>query len=251
MRQFAFWALMGLTVCSAPAWAQSDYSQPTAHAILIAEDEVVVSSQMSGRIINLPFDEGQHFKKGQVLAGFSCEILQAEEAVAVATVEGAKAELKNAQSLDKLNAAGALDLVLAETSVQRARAELEVARSRKRLCQIIAPYDGVVLSQDVRQFESVDASAPMMRIGRDAPLRVSIVAPAAWLTWLDRKTGLKFQLAGQAPAVEGKIDRIGASVDAASQTVKVEGILQGKDIKGLVPGQSGLVTFDSPAGQSQ
>ena len=242
---FAMIAMIGMPMV---ATAQSG---PTAHAILIAKDEVVLSSQMSGRIADLPFKEGQSFKKGDVLAAFSCEILQAEEAVAVATVEAAKAELKNAQNLDRLKAAGALDLVLAETAVRHARAELNVARSRKNLCKIIAPFDGVVLSHEVRRYESMDAKTPIIRIGGNGPLRVSIIAPAEWLSWLNTKVDFEFHLADQTVMVPGHIDRIGASVDAASQTVKVEGFLEGNDHSGLLPGQGGIVRFVQPGGQSQ
>ncbi|HEY9080276.1 efflux RND transporter periplasmic adaptor subunit [Magnetovibrio sp.] len=250
MMRFVIITTLAFCLAGSPSQAQSARSDLSTHAILQAKDEVVLSSKMSGRLTDLPFEEGQSFVKGDTLAGFACDILEAEQSVAAASVEGAAAELKNAKRLDKLKAAGALDLALAQAALAKARAQLDVAKSRARLCYIIAPYDGVVLSQDVRQFESVDTKTPIVRIGRAGALRVKIIAPAAWLSWITVQAPFTFVPSGSGKRYSGSIDRVGAAVDAASQTVKIEGILTGETPE-LLPGQSGVAYFASSTGGGQ
>jgi membrane fusion protein (multidrug efflux system) len=220
------------------------------HAILEAEKEVVLSSEMGGRLKSLNVPVGGVFAKGDVLAEFSCDILDAERGVTVAHVEAATAKLKNAKRLDKLNAAGALDLVLAQATLDEARAQLEVAKSRADLCHMVAPYDGGVLSHEVRSFESVDIMTPILRVGQVGALRVNVIAPAAWLSWLRPDAPFSFSPKNTAISFRGRIDQIGASVDPASQTIKIEGVLI-ENTQNLLPGQGGVVRFHSTKGAAE
>jgi len=224
------------------AVAQDPASEFSAHAIVRAADETVLSAEMAGRIKTLPFDEGDSFAAGKHLAGFNCDILEAEQAVARATTKGAEAQLQNAKRLDRLGAAGSLDLALAEAALEEAQANLSVANARLRRCVIIAPFDGFVLERDVERFESVEVMTPLLRIGRPGTLRVEIIAPALWLSWMETGKSFQFMPHKSDTSYAGTVERIGAVIDAASQTVKIEGKLTVSASK-LRSGMGGGVLF--------
>ena len=46
--------------------------------VLRARDQAVLASELAGRITEMPYAEGQAFKKGEVLVRFDCAAYQAQ-----------------------------------------------------------------------------------------------------------------------------------------------------------------------------
>ena len=109
---------------------------------------------------------------------------------------------------------------------------------------IIAPFDGFVLERDVERFESVEVMTPLLRIGRPGTLRVEIIAPALWLSWMETGKSFQFMPHKSDTSYAGTVERIGAVIDAASQTVKIEGKLTVSASK-LRSGMGGRVLFNT------
>lgn len=82
------WALLSLMATS--AWAEEPLDDPlldipasvgterAARGVLRARDQAVLSSELAGRIIEMPYTDGQNFKKGDVLVRFDCSAYQAQ-----------------------------------------------------------------------------------------------------------------------------------------------------------------------------
>lgn len=217
-------------------------------AIIVAEDETVLSSSMSGHIDKMPVDEGDRFKRNDVLVRFKCDILDGERAVARASVKGAEAKLENAKRLDQLGVSGTLDYQLAQSELDIARAELQVANAKGELCEVRAPFDGLVLRRDVQEHENVNTMTPLLKIARSGTVNVAIIAPAQWLSWVNVSMPFEFTPNGGSGAATGKVTKVGGEVDAASQTVKIEGVLSTKG-QLLIPGMGGTVYFSPVSGE--
>lgn len=227
--------------------AQEIVDDFSTYAVITTEDETVLSSEMSGRLKAIPFEEGMVFSQGDVLASFSCESVEAEKSAIHAMLRAASAQLKNAQRLDKVGAAGALDLELAKSSLEEAEARRQIIESKLAKCSILAPFDGILLSMNAVEHESIKDMTPILRIGRPGAFRVKVIAPASWLGWIKIGTDFSFQPHGVDRQYEGKIDKIGASVDPASQTIKIEGeIVASPD--GLRSGIGGRITAHKSEG---
>jgi len=147
--------------------------------------------------------------------------------------------------LDILGAAGTLDLALADADLEERRAKLRVADAKAALCSVHAPFDGVVLSREVERYESVNVMEPLLKIARTGTLRIAVIAPAHWLGWVRKGARFKFTPRGGKVASPGQIDKIGVTVDAASQTVKIEGVLDDRSAE-LIAGVGGTVSFTVP-----
>ncbi|MBF0334364.1 MAG: HlyD family efflux transporter periplasmic adaptor subunit [Alphaproteobacteria bacterium] len=243
-------AMMALAVLSASAaWAAGgDGAGATAHGIVRASEQATLSSEMAGRVVRLPFAPGAAFTKGEVLAEFACDMVRAEVEAARAAERGAQVKLAHLRRLDKLASAGGLDLALAEAGAVEGAARVKVATTREGFCQLRAPFDGLVLARLIEPQESVELMKPLLRIARRGPLEVDVIAPVAWLPWLKADAPLVFTTA-DGKSVEGRVLRIGASVDPASQTLEMRGLLRIEAGQGLLPGTGGAVSF-RPAGAS-
>jgi len=154
--------------------------------------KVMVGSQVSGRIQTLSVNYNDRVKKGQMLAriepsSFKARVDQAEAQVvkARATVLDAMTTLRRIQALytDKIGSQSDLDaartkLALAEADMKQAMANLSQASVDLANTRILSPIDGVVISRNVEEGQTVAASlqAPTLFTIADDLSKLQIIA---------------------------------------------------------------------------
>lgn len=154
--------------------------------------KVIVGSQVSGRILKLSADYNDAVKKGQALAqiepsSFRAKVEQgdAQLAKARAAVSDAQRTLRRTEDLfrAKIGPQADLDaartkLQLADADVRQAAANLNQARVDLENTRILSPIDGVVISRNVEEGQTVAASlsAPTLFTIADDLSRLRIVA---------------------------------------------------------------------------
>ncbi len=226
-------------------WITADTrSDLTVRAMLEPVQEAVVSSELAARINAIHVRSGEAFNKGDPLMLFDCSLLQANLDEAQADHGGALVQLENKRDLYRLNSAGQMEVRLAELDVDRMKARLDSAKTMKERCTLKAPFSGRVVDVMVNPFESVAVSDELIFLLDDSQLEVSLVLPSSWLSWLE--AGVPFSLMVDETGQEytGYITRLGARVDAVSQSVRVTGQLSRMHTD-LMAGMSGTVWFDN------
>jgi RND family efflux transporter MFP subunit len=154
-----------------------------AAGFVVARRQATVAAEVTGRVIALPFEEGQAVERGMVLARLDSRSAetevatsQAEEGTARARVAASEAQLANARQAHErsrsLLASGFVTAARAsadeaamrtlEAEVARGRAELEaqqlrIRRSRQELSKftIRAPFAGVVIGRNAQVGEMI------------------------------------------------------------------------------------------------
>jgi len=216
-----------------------------ARALIQAVFEVVLSSEISGRIDRLPLREGERFAKGDTLLAFDCRTHDASLKVAKATLEIAALTRDNAQERSKLGSIGALQVGVAKAEVDKAQGEADAAAFNVDRCHIRAPFDGLVVAWMVHPHETVAVGAPLMHILDDRDLEIKIVVPSLWLSWLDVGVPFDIHVDETGETLKGRITRLGALVDAVGQSIPAYGVLDKMDAN-LIAGMSGTVRFHPP-----
>ncbi len=219
-----------------------------ARALIKSKFSAVLSSEIAGRILKIPLREGERFRKGERLVEFDCSWYVASQQAAQAALTHAQAKQSGMESMAAMRSAGTMDVTLARSDTEKARADLKLAVISVERCVITAPFDGRVVEQKIHPFESVGQNAPLLSVLADADLEVSLVVPANWLVWL--KPGQPFSVAidETTHSYPGHVSRLGAQIDPVSQTVTVFGDLTDPD-KELIAGMTGTARFRSPSGQ--
>jgi len=159
----------------APVEAASTHGSSTASGSLVASGYVVarreatVASETTGRLIEVRVEEGQHVRRGQVLAVLSPTLARAEFAGAQARAAAADANLSEAQrQLDRTRtlrqqgfaseaamtgAQSAYDAAAAQRNA--AHADAASAGAQLGYFQIRAPFDGVVVDKAAQVGEMI------------------------------------------------------------------------------------------------
>ncbi len=204
-----------------------------------------LSSEISGRIISLPFKMGDRFKKGQLLVQFDCSLYKAELAAARAQLEAEKKKHENNLQLLELNAISKIEVDISAVEVKKADAEKQISSVRAQRCVIKAPYDGRVMELAVHEHESVGTDQPLLSILNDNQLEIELIVPSNWLTWLQREVEFKFLIDETGQDYNAAVAQLGASVDPVSQTIRVKGVFK-SDAGNVLSGMSGTARFRIP-----
>lgn len=210
--------------------------------VLRAQSQAVLSSELAGRVTEMPYREGQVFKKGALLVRFDCSAYQAQANAASAAVRAAGEELNNKQQLAALNSVGRFEVALAEARKAQAQAEAQVYQVQVARCQIKAPFDGQVVAKRVQTHESVAAGSPLLEVVDNRSLEIHLLVPSRWLNSLKVGQKLRFTPDETGQPFAATLKRLGARIDEGSQTLLLIASVP-ETSQGLLAGMSGTAFF--------
>ena len=204
--------------------------------------KAVLSSEISARISQLPFRDGQRFEKGATLVKFDCSLYLADRESRQAEYDKQRKEHENQKQLLVLNATSNINVDIAESDARKARAEMRMAQVRVRRCEITAPYAGRVLELSVNPHESVAPADKLLSILDDKSLEIELIVPSKWLSWLRVTSKFALHLDETSQTYPAEVAELGAAVDPVSQTVRVIGVFQ-EQPNDVLAGMSGTARF--------
>lgn len=160
---------------------------------IIEVTEVVVRSKVTGRVVELPFDEGQQVEAGKMLARLAHEELSAQEGQALATVSSAQSQAAAAEAnyntaednyrrnqplfrsgtissqsfsqIENQMKVARSQLEAARGMLAQARAALSLARTQVGNAYIQAPVGGIMLERNIEIGELAQPGTPVCKLG--------------------------------------------------------------------------------------
>jgi RND family efflux transporter MFP subunit len=202
-----------------------------ANGNVAAWQEASIGAEAGGlRVAELHASVGDSVKKGQVLASFATESVQADVAMARAAVAEAQANaqeaLANAERARAIQGTGALSAQqitqyltqeqTAQARVASAKAQLDSQLLRLKQTQLLAPDSGIISSRSASVGSVVGAGTEMFRLIRQGRLEWRGEVTSAELSRLSAGTGVLVTAPGGARA-KGRVRTLAPTVDAASR----------------------------------
>lgn len=209
---------------------------------LVAQHDVVVSSEVAAKIARLPLREGDAFARGALLVAFDCGLYQAQQRKAEATAAAAEREQEVTRKLASLHSVGALEVGQAEARAKEAAADAAYMRTTVDKCSIRAPFAGRVARREAAAFEYVTPGKPLLEILDSGALEVKLIVPSRWLSTLKAGTRFTVHVDDLDRDYPAQVVRIGARIDPVSQTVSLSGRIDAGHDE-LLPGMSGWASF--------
>ncbi|MDP9933559.1 efflux RND transporter periplasmic adaptor subunit [Variovorax paradoxus] len=206
-----------------------------ANGNVAAWQEAIVGSESTGlRLAEVRVNVGDVVKKGQVLAVFSPETVQADIAQSRASLAEARATAAdaagNAARARTLQATGALSqqqINQYQTAEQTAKARVEAAEAvlaaqqvRGRNTQVLAPDDGVISSRTATVGSVVASGTELFRLIRQGRLEWRAEVTSAELSRIAVDT-TAFVVSASGAQVRGKVRSIAPTVDPQTRAALV------------------------------
>lgn len=237
------------SVCAATAQPASP--MPTSlqaerlRAQILPKNYTTLANELPARIDRIHVLEGGRFKAGEVLVSLDCALQKAQ-------LEKARAALTSAEKISSVNAKlvemksmGGLEAVTSAAEATKARAEVSLWSATVSKCTIHAPFSGRVSEQKIREHQYLQAGQPILDILDDSRLEIEFIVPSNWLAWLKVDFPFSLHVDETNQDYSAKVLRIGARVDAVSQSIKVTGEFTQK-YPALLAGMSGRVEITPP-----
>jgi membrane fusion protein, multidrug efflux system len=234
--------MLGVAALMGGSQAQAEEGQ--VRGVIKALTEATIAVDYSARVAKLPVLEGEAFTKGEVLIAFDCKRFNAEIVAAKAGAHAADLLFSNNRKLAARGAMGANEVAISGAQAAKAQAEAQAVQARTGSCSFKAPFDGRMEQRIVQEQETPGPNQPLIKIVDTSRLEIETILPSKWMRWLKPGATFSFKIDETGETVSGEILRVGATVDAVSQTIKAYGKIKTKD-NSVLPGMSGTATFSS------
>lgn len=234
----------------------------SAEAVIEAVRQSTVSAQVSGRIVDIRFDIGDHVKKGEVILRIDERAASQAVAASEAQVREAEATLANARAGYERTKQLVAQKFMSQAALDKAEAEFKAAESRmkatlagagaaateKSFTTIVAPYSGVVSARHVQLGEMAAPGRPLLTGFDPSSLRVVATVPSAQVPAIQAGARARIEVPSLGRWVEVKSVTVVPSADPRTHTTQVRLDLP-TDAKGLLPGvfaRAHFVTGNAP-----
>jgi len=181
-----------------------------------------LSFKTTGFLTQLNIDEGDTFLSKQVLAALDTAELTANKNSTYARLLQAKRNIRRIKTLLDKNLSSQRELDDANTAVETTRATYKIAAYNLEKAQIIAPFNGVVITRNTELGELQSPGNYALKVAsldNNLMVRVALTGNDIAAVYLDQKVKVHFDNFG---VVEGKISKIPAMADSQSHLFIIE-----------------------------
>jgi RND family efflux transporter MFP subunit len=192
-------ALLGRSASSQPSPAAAGTATPDGaraefSGMLLPCRTALIKSKFDDRVSDIPLGLGARVKAGQLLLRFMDDAYRVARERSAVLLARAQSEFDRARRLHDQNELSAEEFERAQTAVQLAKADDDLAIIQLRERSIVAPFDGILAERFVDSGASVSQGDPLLRVTATTPLRVQVLLPERLLPMFKALPTLKVSL---------------------------------------------------------
>lgn len=191
-------------------------------ATVSASESAVASPQIPGRILRMNFEDGDAIRKGQLVAVLDVEDVTAQRAELETALSLAETVYERQQKLWDQNIGSEIQYLQAKNNYERLQKQLAQIDVQTNKRNVYAPISGTVDRVFQRQGETAAPGAPILSILNTNDLDVVADAPEDLLTKVSLRQKVRVRVPTAGQIFEGRVTRIGKTVDPANRTFEVE-----------------------------
>lgn len=214
---------------------------------LEAEQSVVISPEVSGKIEAIQVGANQKVKRGQLLVQLNDDKAKAAIAEAKAYLQNEKRKLGEFERLAKKGAITQTEIDAQKANVDIADARLDAANAQLKDLYISAPFDGTVGFIDFSRGKMVNTGAELLTLDNLSSMRLDLQIPERFLSMLSE--GMKVEATSNAWAstvFEGEV--VGIDTRINSETLNLRARIQFDNAENkLKPGMLMATKVNFPA----
>jgi len=225
-------------------------SRLTAVGSLAAVQGVMVTAELSGKIVRIAFEPGTHVKAGDLLVQQDTSSEAAQLRAVEANVTLARLNLERLKKLLERRTVAQSQYDNAEAQYKEGVAQADATRAAIAKKNIRAPFAGRLGIRLVNLGQILNEGEPIVSLQSIDPIFVNFSLPQQQLAQV--QSGLTVRVTSDAlpgEVIEGKITAISPEVDAATRNIRIQATLTNHQER-LRPGMFGNVTVVLPAAKN-
>lgn len=203
---------------------------------IIADESVELKSEVSAKVDQIRFREGQQIKKDQLLVSLNDDEIVAELTKLQYTKKlNEENEYRQRQLLER-EAISKEEYDIALTTLNTSEADIRLLEVRKAKHNIRAPFDGVIGLRQVSVGSYINPGETITSLYKLNPVKLDFSIPGRYLPDVNIGDRISFSVDAYDEEFEGKIYAIEPQIDPQSRSVNLRGVSPNPEGK-LLPGQ--------------
>ncbi|AEA42369.1 efflux RND transporter periplasmic adaptor subunit [Fluviicola taffensis] len=209
---------------------------------VIPNEQVDVYSEVAGRIQRISFKEGQNVSKGSVIIQVDSDILKAQKAQLMVTLDLAEKDQKRKELLYQSKGISLQEYEIAESALANTKAQLDLLNVQISKATIRAPFSGKIGLRFVSEGAFISTNTRITSIVQENPVKIEFSVPEKYTR--NVKTGqlIQFQLDGDLKTYSAKVYAFEPRINEGTRMMTVRASLPNPG--GLIPGSFVSINYD-------
>lgn len=203
---------------------------------LVPDEEVDLSFETSGKIIDIFFTEGTFVKRGELLAKVNDRQLQAQLKRLEAQIPLAEDRVFRQNALLQRDAVSKEAYEQVKTELATLNADIENIKANIDMTELRAPFDGIIGLRQVSVGAYASPTTVVAKLTKVTPLKVEFSIPERYAREVKKGTNLDFRVEGKLNAFHAQVYATEAGLDVETHTLTIRALYPNRNGE-LMPGR--------------
>ncbi len=195
-----------------------------ASGTVIANEEVQLQPELSGKIMQLNFQEGSKVTKGQLLVKLNDADLQANYKKLKLQLDLSNEKLGRQKQLLAITGISQEEFDISQSQYNTVKADMEYVMAQIAKTEIKAPFDGMIGLKNVSEGASINPSTIIATIEQINPVKIDFSISERYSSIVKKADKLSFSIEGLKKDATGEVFAIEPKIDMATRTLHVRAI---------------------------
>ncbi|MBQ8034808.1 MAG: efflux RND transporter periplasmic adaptor subunit [Bacteroidales bacterium] len=218
-----------LNVNAIVAKPQSVSDEILINGSILPDEEVDLSFETSGKIVEINFKEGTSVKKGQLLAKVNDRPLQAQLQKLTSQVKLAEDRVYRQSLLLKKDAVSQEAYEQVKTDLAKLEADIELIKANIEQTELRAPFDGVIGLRGVSVGSYASPSVVVAKLTKISPVKVEFAVPERYTDDIKIGANVVFSLTGEVEQFRAKVYAKESKIDPVTHTLTVRALYDNRN----------------------
>lgn len=226
-----------VTISATVATPKTWQSYLTAVGTLTAVNGTDISSEVAGKVTEIPFQSGQNVKKGDILVLLDTSVEEAQLKSDAAALKLAEINHNRNITLLKKNVLSQAEFDTTAARLAEAEANVEGTQAKIHQKTIVAPFDGKIGIRKINVGEYVSAGTDMVSLQSMDPLYVQFTLPEQYLAdiYLQQPIDIAINTNAQQKTFQGALTAINSKINQTTRNILAQATLPNPNFQ-LYPG---------------
>ncbi len=202
---------------------------------VLANEEIEIRSEISGKVEKIFFNEGSRVKKGDILVKVDDSELQAQLLKTQYQKKLAEEKEYRQRLLLEKEAISRQEYDIALTELNTLEAEIQLIKARIDKTEIRAPFDGVIGLRYVSVGSYISPSVKISTLQDIDTLKLEFSIPEKYIRLVDVGDRVNFKVQGSDKRYSAVIYAVDPKIDPTTRTLQVRAIFSNKNYE-VLPG---------------
>ncbi|NIR50345.1 efflux RND transporter periplasmic adaptor subunit [candidate division KSB1 bacterium] len=202
---------------------------------VLANEEVELKSEISGRITEIRLDEGSRVRGGQLLVKINDAELRAQLLKAQYQKKLAEDKERRGRKQLEIEAISQEDYDVILNELNTVKAEIQLIKAQIDKTEIRAPFDGVVGLRHVSKGSYISSDTKIANLLDINPVKIDFSIPERYVNLVEEGDRIVFKVQGYDEEFEGEVYALEPRIDPATRTLQLRAFYPNKENK-ILPG---------------